>query len=183
MMPAEKEKNCLRAARHQAAQAKAAAPAAQASPVIETDPVSPVTATSPVTSTAASEPVIASPVTAPVMSTPSSPSPKGSTDQLSCNMCNFKGVSINGLKIHKGRKHENIPQVDGEAPQVRETDCWWERNLSHRLKTFQVYTDVLLDIDESALAEEEKFSEREHVTNIRKGELGSNYIYCPPWSS
>ena len=68
--PAEKEKNCLRAARHQAAQAKAAAPA---SSVIETSSVSPVTATSPVTSTAASEPVTASPVTAPVMSTPSLP--------------------------------------------------------------------------------------------------------------
>ena len=98
-------------------------------------------------------------------------------------MWNFKGVSINGLKIHKDRKHENIQQVDGETPQERVTDWWWERNLSHRLKTFQVYTDVLLDIDESALTEEEKVSEREHATNIRKEELGSNYIYYPPWSS
>jgi hypothetical protein len=151
--------------------------------VIETAPVSPVTATSPVTFTATSEPVIASSVTAPVMSVSSSPSPKEGTDQLTCNICNFKGVSSNGLKIHKGRKHENIPQVDGEAPQERETDCWWEKNLSHRLKTYQVYNDVLLDIDESTLSEQEKVSERDHVTNIRKEELGSKYIYCPPWSS
>ena len=91
-------------------------------------------------------------------------------------MCNFKGVSSNGLKIHKGRKHENIPQVDGETEpsQQRETDCWWERNLSHRLKTYQVYRDVLLDIDESTLSEEEKVSEREHVKNIRKEGLDSN---------
>ena len=88
--PAEKEKNCLCSARHQAAQAEAAAPAAQASPVIETAPVSQVTATSPVTYTAASEPVIASTFTAPVMSASSSPSPKVGTDQLTCNICNFK---------------------------------------------------------------------------------------------
>ena len=97
----------------------------------------------------------------------------------------LQGVSSNGLKIHKGRKHENIPQVDGETEpsQQRETDCWWERNLSHCLKTYQVYRDVILDIDESSLSEEEKVSEREHVTNIRKEGLGSNYIYCPPWCS
>ena len=91
--PAEKEKNRVRAARHQAAQAEAAASADPASPVIEIDPVSPVTVTSPVTSTSTSVPVISSPVTAPVMSTTSSPSSKVSSDELSCNVCNFKGVS------------------------------------------------------------------------------------------
>ena len=98
-------------------------------------------------------------------------------------MCNFKGVSSNGLKIHKGRKHENISQVDGETSPQRDTDRWWERNLSHSLKAYTTWRDVLLDIDESTLSEEEKISEREYVTNIRKEELGSNYIYCPPWSS
>ena len=97
-------------------------------------------------------------------------------------MCNFNGVSSNGLKIHIGRKHQNIPQVDGETSPPRDTDRWWERNLSHSLKALS-WKDVLLDIDESSLSEEEKISEREYVTNIRKEELGSNYIYCPPWSS
>ena len=46
-----------------------------------------------------------------------------------------------------------------------------------------VYKDVLLEIDESILSEEEKLSKRENVTNLRKEGLGSNYIYCPPWSS
>ena len=87
------------------------------------------------------------------------------------------------FKAPQGGYNEKIPQVDGEASQTRETDCWWERNLSHRLKTYQVYMDVLLDIDESILTEEEKVSERENVTNIRKEGLGSNYIYCPPWNS
>ena len=80
--PAETEKNLLRAARHQAAQAEAAAPAspviatAPVSQVIETAPVSPVTATSPVKSTSTSEPVISSCVTESVMSTFSSSSSK-----------------------------------------------------------------------------------------------------------
>ena len=36
------------------------------------------------------------------------------------------------------------------------------------MKTYQAYKDVLLDIDESTLSEVENFSEREHVTNLRK---------------
>ena len=151
----------------------------------------------PVTPTSSSEPVnsghfdsntnptniSSNPVTAPVVSVSSSPPSKESSDELLCNICNFKGVSRNGLKIHKGRKHENIPQVDGEAYQERDADCWWERNLSPCLKTYKVYKDVLLDIDESTLSEEEKVSERENVTHLRKEGLGSNYIYCPNWNS
>ena len=160
-------------------------------------PASPVVSTAPVMPTSSSEPVISknsdsnpnptnissNPVTASVISMSSSPPSKESSDELLCNICNFKGVYRNGLKIHKGHKHENIPQVDGEASQERDTDFWWERNLSHRLKTYEVYKNVLLDIDKSTLSEEEKVSERENVTNIRKKELGSNYIYCPPWNS
>ena len=52
-----------------------------------------------------------------------------------------------------------------------------------RLKTFQVYRDVLIDINETALIETEKSAERDHVTNMRKEALGSNLIYCPPCSS
>ena len=40
-----------------------------------------------------------------------------------------------------------------------------------------------MDIDEAALSEAEKSAEREHVQNMRKEALGSNYIYCAPWNS
>ena len=65
----------------------------------------------------------------------------------------------------------------------RDADCWWERNLSPCLKTYKAYKDVFLDIDESTLSEEEKVSESENVTRLRKEGLGSNYIYCPHWNS
>ena len=86
-----------------------------------------------------------------------------------------------GLRIHKGRKHDRIPQVDGERSVARNTDCWWEQNKKHRLKTYEVYQNVLLDIEEAPLSETEKCLEKEKVTNVRKEALGSNYIYCPPW--
>ena len=62
----------------------------------------------------------------------------------------------------------------------RDLIMWSE---GHKPKGLHNWKDVLLDIEESSLSEEEKISEREYVTNIRKEELGSNYIYCPPWSS
>ena len=46
-----------------------------------------------------------------------------------------------------------------------------------------MYKDVLIDIKEAALNEKEKSAERDHVTTMRKEALGSNFIYCPPWSS
>jgi hypothetical protein len=120
--------------------------------------------------------------TVPVTSPRSSLSEESISDELQCDHCSFKGVSSVGLKIHIGRKHDKIPQVDGEGSTSRETDCYWERNRKDRLKTFQVFMDVLMDIEESSISEAEKISEKEYVTSVRKEALGSNYIYCPPWS-
>ena len=94
-------------------------------------------------------------------------------------------MSSVGLKIHKGRKHERIPQFDGDGDlsYPRETDAWWEKGYKHTLKCFQTYKDVLLDIEESSLSNEEKSFERENVTQLRKEGLGSNFIYCPPWNA
>ena len=104
-------------------------------------------------------------------------------EELNCDICEFCGASSVGLKIHKGRKHDSVPHVDGESLTTRNTDCWWEKNRQDRLKNYQIFMDVLMDIDEAALSEAEKSAEREHVTNKRKEPLGSNYIYCAPWNS
>ena len=45
--------------------------------------------------------------------TSSSSSSKSSTSDLICNICYFKVASSNGHKIHKGRKHHNVSQLDG----------------------------------------------------------------------
>ena len=105
------------------------------------------------------------------------------TNKFSCDICEFDGVSSVGLKIHTSRKHENIPQVDGESFEVRNTDCWWVNGYRRWLKSLENYKNVLLDIDEAPLSQEEKCSERDKITQIRKEELGSNYIYCPPWNT
>ena len=36
-----------------------------------------------------------------------------SDKHFKCDECNFKGKSVNGLKVHKSLKHKNMIQVDG----------------------------------------------------------------------
>ena len=100
-----------------------------------------------------------------------------------CDLCDYKGESSVGLRMHISRKHQDIPQIDGESFFVRETDCWWEKHFKSSLKNFQTYTEVLLDIDESPLSEEERCTERNIVTQARKEAFGENYSYFPPWSN
>ena len=74
------------------------------------------------------------------------------SDSLTCDECGFESVLSNGLKIHKSRKHEDIPQIDGESSIVRDTDCWWEKHRNNSLKSYHTYQNVLLDIKESPLS-------------------------------
>ena len=201
--PAEREKNRLRAARHQAAQtARTTASASSASsenvPVtmLSSSPEVPTSGTSSTTDpvtipntqspTVNSDPVstvtVCSSTAASVMSISPESTVKVVNDLL-CDQCNFEGVSSIGLKIHKSRKHEDIPQIDGESSTVRNTDGWWEQHRSNYVKSFQNFQNVLLDIEESALSKEEKFIESERVTSARKEALGKNYSFCPPWNT
>ena len=89
-----------------------------------------------------------------------------------------------GLKIHIGRKHKNIEQVDGNNSfSERKTDFYWEGWNTAAVKNYQSYLDVLADIDESTLEKEEKQYENEKVTEVRKKALGSSYCTYPPWRS
>ena len=124
-----------------------------------------------------------SPATEPVVSSETASTGQLAPDSHLCDMCDFIGVSSVGLKIHKGRKHESIPQIDGESCSARNTDCWWEMHKKHRLKIYKTFMDVLSDIAEANLSKEEKITEREYVTSVRKEALGSNFIYCPPWKT
>ena len=104
------------------------------------------------------------------------------TIPFQCDLCEYIGTSSSDLKVHKHGKHNTIPQLDGEISESKQTDCWWEKKLKTPLKVFQVFKDVLMEIDESPLTEEEKFVELENVTNARKKALGSNFQFFPPWS-
>ena len=99
-----------------------------------------------------------------------------------CELCDFQGVSTVGLKIHKSRKHEDIPQIDGADSNQRETDNWWEKHNKLSLRSYQMYIDVLKDIEDAKISEEEKLKEKENVTNVRKEALGKILDQCPPWS-
>ena len=58
----------------------------------------------------------------------------------------------------------------------------WEKHQHHSLRTYQVYLDVLMDIENAPLTKEEKFTEIETVTNVRRKQLGKIYMDCPPWN-
>ena len=79
------------------------------------------------------------------------------------------------------RKHRNIPQLDGYTSYEIYTDCWWVKKFKNSLKPYQIFKEVLMDIDETPLSEEEKSSERDIVIAARKEVLGDNYIFYPPW--
>ena len=68
--------------------------------------------------------------------------------------------------------HENILQGDGEIFEVRNTDCWWVKGYRHCLTSLETYTNVLIDYEEAPLSQEEKCTECNKITNIRKEELG-----------
>jgi hypothetical protein len=127
--------------------------------------------------------------------TPASPGSSDAEDSelevnpLSCEECDSQAASNVGLKIHKSKKHEDIPQLDGESECERDTDEWWVKQNNYSLKIFQMYIDVLKDIEKSSLSEEEKNEEREkspmaeklHLATISSGSLlGAklNCIYC-----
>ena len=84
-----------------------------------------------------------------------------------CDLCVHKSQTKEGLKIHMGRKHKEIPQLDGEVKTERETDDWWENNLTVSLQTLKVYQDVIEDIKESKLTEEERIIELERAIEAR----------------
>ena len=103
------------------------------------------------------------------------------SDELSCDLCEYRSETNGGLKIHMGRKHKEIPQLDGDIESERDTDDWWDNNSTESMKIFQTYKDVLEEIQESSLTEEEKSIEIERATEGRKKGFGNNYIYFPPW--
>ena len=73
-------------------------------------------------------------------------------DSLSCDQFEFEGVATTGLKIHKSRKHDDIPQVDGEGLTIQNTHCWWEKHRTDWLRSYKKYQNVLMDIKESPLS-------------------------------
>ena len=180
--PAEKEKNRQRAARHQAGLARKAAPAdIHSATSIDSVITAASLPTAPVV-VAITDPVNSSSSVSTSSSTESQES-EASASCLPCEECGFEAASSVGLKIHTSKKHEEIPQLDGESPYESDTDCWWINQQIDSLKCFQKYIDVLKDIDDSTLSEQEKNEEQEKLNSGRKSAFGDNFKWFPPWDN
>ena len=106
-------------------------------------------------------------ITSPTQTLESSEAEIQTSNNISCDLCEHVSQTKGGLKIHIGRKHKEIPQLDGEGRLERDTDCWWEKNSIFSMESLQVYKDVLEDIKESKLSKEEKLIEEDRALDAR----------------
>ena len=107
-----------------------------------------------------------------------------------CTFCDFRSNWANGVKIHIGRKHVDMVQLDGNdsLSEASEED---EKYLSveNYLKTgwlgsaYQRFLDAMNIIDECSLQVDMKTDERGKVLEARKCAIGPNYRGFPPWDS
>ena len=119
------------------------------------------------------------------------------TENFNCDACDFIGESNISLRIHKNRMHKTIPQLDGVDSESTsnnvddtsdddmeckfDTDFYWERRDFRRLWVYQLYSNVLEDINEFAVDDQEKAIEKEKATQRRKDLYGEHYTGFPPW--
>ena len=55
------------------------------------------------------------------------------------------------IYTYKQKKHQNIPQLDEEISSTSNTALWWDQQQIDLLMAFQMYMDVLKDLDSSRL--------------------------------
>ena len=87
-----------------------------------------------------------------------------------CDQCDFVSIRNIGLKIHMGKLHKAIIQVDGNASLEEEivtskTSRYWSTGVMGMM--FQTYGDVIKEIMESELEEDEKSNEIEIAKKSR----------------
>ena len=104
--------------------------------------------------------------------------------QFPCDLCEFRSNWVNGLAIHKTKKHKNVVQLDGiddldyEEDEKKESDYWKEGKIG---TSYQMYLVVIDTINKSDLTDRTKVDERRKVIEARKKALGAKYIDEPPW--
>ena len=100
------------------------------------------------------------------------------SDELSCDLFEYRSQTNGGLKIHMGRKHKEICQLYGDIESERDTDDWWHNNSTEFMKIFQTYKDVLEEIQESSLIEPRRDETKALATTIFTSHHGRNIEQC-----
>ena len=106
--------------------------------------------------------------------------------EFSCDLCDFVSNWENGLKIHIGRKHSKIEQLNGFTDLEVEKDEKY-KNRRHYWKggrhgsVYQTFLDALDILRNSELHEDIKTREKEKVLKARKKSFGPNFQFFPRW--
>ena len=114
---------------------------------------------------------------------------EGSTVDFPCTFCDFRSNWANGVKIHIGRKHVDMVQLDGNDSLSELFEDEKYMSIETYLKTgwlgsaYQRYIDALAVIDESSLEADIKTDERGKILDARKCAIGTNFRGFPPWDS
>ena len=108
---------------------------------------------------------------------------------LSCDVCNFETPRKVCLNIHTSKKHKEIEQLDGNDSNSDEVYAayYWERE---QMGTgYQSYLDVIENIESANISKEEKLTETERAMKAREDAFvltgqTVEYIHSrwPPWS-
>ena len=104
-------------------------------------------------------------------------------NNFKCVQCGFVSLRRNGLKIHMGKVHKTLIQLDGNTSLEEEnlpsrTNRYWSTGVMGVM--FHIYSDVLEEIRDSELEEETKIKETEIA---KKSRLDSCLAIGMPQSS
>ena len=103
-----------------------------------------------------------------------------------CLICDFKSTWEFGLKVHMGKKHSNIEQIDGHV-ELEEDDDKYEKTEDYWKKgrlgvAYYTFLDAMCLIDSYDISEDDKKEEKEKLLDARKAALGKTFYNFPPWS-
>ena len=114
---------------------------------------------------------------------------KPASQEFECPICEFKSTWENGLKIHMGRKHSRIEQIDGCVDiadddefdnKYENTKHYWEKgSIGIAYCNFIDANDIIVA---SQLSEEDILEEKVKVLEARRTVFGNSYKNYPPWS-
>ena len=109
-------------------------------------------------------------------------------DFFECPICDFSSTWENGLRVHMGRKHENIEQIDG-CTEVEDLDIDEKYDLSENYWkngrigiAYHIFLAANLVLDASDLPEDEKKEEKVKILDARKAVFGRSFNQFPPWN-
>ena len=111
---------------------------------------------------------------------------KAEEESFKCPICDFESTFEVGLKVHMGRMHRNIKQLDGNCEledddKYKNTEEYWKRGTGLGIAYFS-FAEAMHLIERTDISEDIKKKEKEKLLEVRKAALGASFSNFPPWN-